>query len=220
MDATSPQTHKARCEPGVHVAPPGLRPPGNNDPLRTWHSALEERALLEDADAEMELEWHEDLTGEFEHLAEGLAEGPANWLPGMYESPTGKITELQADTPFGELSRSVRVQLGMVERGKDLVVVPITWQSVDSEKLFPIFEGQLRLEQGTGGRNRLELKGRYVPPGGILGRAADTIVMNAVAQATAEDFVHRVGAIVERNALARTVSEQVEAGRLTLDTDP
>jgi hypothetical protein len=51
----------------------------------------------------MEVSAQTTVIGEFDKLSDALVEGPANWMPGMYESPTGKITELEADTPFGRL---------------------------------------------------------------------------------------------------------------------
>lgn len=138
----------------------------------------------------------------------------------MYESATGKITELKADGPFGRLARYARMQVAGAQIEKDEVVVPITWHSLESEALFPTFEGRLRLYRVPDGTGRLRLVGHYSPPGGVLGRAADAAAMYAVAQATVEDFVERIAAVLARNALGRSVSEQVDSGRLTLDQDP
>ena len=138
----------------------------------------------------------------------------------MYESATGKITELEADTPFGRLVRYARMKVAGAQIEKDEVVVPITWHSLESEALFPTFEGRLRLYRAPDRTSRLELGGHYSPPGGVLGRAADAAAMYAVAQATVEDFVERIAAVLARNALGRSVSEQVDSGQLTLDQDP
>jgi hypothetical protein len=160
------------------------------------------------------------VIGEYEKLRDALLEGPANWMPGMYESATGKITELEADSPFGRLVRYARMQVAAAQIESDEVVVPVTWHSLESQALFPTFEGRIRLYPVPDGTSRLELDGHYSPPGGVLGRAADAAAMYAVAQATVEDFVERIAAVMARNALGRSVSEQVASGRLTLDQDP
>lgn len=159
------------------------------------------------------------VIGEHDKLRDALLEGPANWMPGMYESATGKITELEADTAFGRLARYARMKIDAAQVDEDEVVVPITWSSLESEALFPTFEGRLRLYRVPGGTSRLELDGHYSPPGGVLGRAADAAAMYAVAQATVEDFVERIAGVLARNALGRSVAEQVDAGQLTLGPD-
>jgi hypothetical protein len=162
---------------------------------------------------------HQKVIGEYDKLRDALLEGPANWMPGMYESGTGKITELEADTAFGHLARYVRVKVAGAHVDKEAVVVPITWRALEGQALFPTFEGRLRLYRVPDGANQLKLDGHYAPPGGVLGRAADAAAMYAVAQATVEEFVERIAGVLARNALGRSVAEQVDAGQLTLDRD-
>jgi hypothetical protein len=163
---------------------------------------------------------HQNVIGEYDKLRDALLEGPANWMPGLYESATGKITELEAGTPFGRLARYARMKVASAQIEKDEIVVPLTWHSLEGNALFPTFEGRLRLYRIPDGSNRLELDGHYVPPGGVLGRAADAAAMYAVAQATIEALVERIASVLARNALGRSVAEQVDAGQLTLDPDP
>ncbi|HXN78862.1 MAG TPA: hypothetical protein VN965_08855 [Candidatus Dormibacteraeota bacterium] len=163
---------------------------------------------------------HQKVIGEYDKLRDALLEGPANWMPGMYESATGKITELEADTTFGRLARYARMKIDRAQVETDEVVVPVTWHSLESEALFPTFEGRLRLYRAPDGTSRLELDGHYSPPGGFLGRAADAAALYAVAHATVEDFVKRIAGVLARNALGRSVAEQVDAKQLTLDGDP
>ena len=167
----------------------------------------------------MELHAHADVQGEFAHLAEALLEGPANWMPGMFDSPTAEIVELHAVGAPGRWSRAVRVELGEPSRHGGTVLVPIRWHAVDGEALFPVFDGRLRLRRRATGGARVFLEGRYEPPGGIAGQALDALVMRDVAQSTVDDFAHRVAGVLGRNALARKVAEQVGRGTLTLDAD-
>ena len=163
---------------------------------------------------------HLKVIGEYDKLRDALLEGPANWMPGMYESATGKITELEADTAFGRLARYARMKVASAHVEKEAVVVSITWRALEGQTLFPTFEGRLRLYRVPDGTNQIELDGHYAPPGGVLGRAADAAAMYAGAQATVEDFVERIAGVLSRNALGRSVAEQVDAGQLTLDRDP
>lgn len=159
---------------------------------------------------------HRSVIGEYDKLRDALLEGPANWMPGMYESATGKITELQADTPFGRLARYARMEVSGAQIEKDEIVVPITWHSLEGEAFFPIFKGRLRLYRVPDGTHRLELNGHYEPPGGVLGRAPAAAAMYAVAEATVDDLTERIARVLARNALGRSVAEQVKAGQLTL----
>jgi hypothetical protein len=168
----------------------------------------------------MEVSAQDTVIGEFDKLRDALVEGPANWMPGMYESPTGKITELEADSPFGRLARYARIRVTDAKSGPNEVIVPLNWHSLEAEAVFPVFNGQLRLSRYPDGTNRLELQGDYEPPGGIIGHTADAVAMYAVAEATVQDFVERIAGVLARNALGRSVDEQVRSGRLTLEQEP
>lgn len=157
--------------------------------------------------------------GEYDKLCEALLEGPQNWMPGMYESATGTITQLEADTPIGRLARFARMNVGAARLDRNRVVVPITWRSLEAQPLFPTFTGNIRLKRLPSGVNLLEIEGSYEPPGGRLGRAADGALLAAIAKETIEDFVERIGSVLARDALGRSVAEQVSAGHLTLDLD-
>jgi hypothetical protein len=160
------------------------------------------------------------VSGEYDKLCDALLEGPQNWMPGMYESATGKITQLEAGTSIGRLARYSRMNVGAARLDRHGVVVPITWRSLEAEPLFPKFTGNIRLKQLPDGINLLQIDGSYEPPGGPLGRAADAAVMAAIAKETIKDLVERVASVLARNALGRSVAEQVTAGHLTLDLDP
>jgi hypothetical protein len=74
----------------------------------------------------MEVSAQVTVIGEFDKLSDALVEGPPNWMPGMYESPTGKITELEADTPFGRLDRYARIRVADAKSGQNEVIVSLT----------------------------------------------------------------------------------------------
>ena len=160
-----------------------------------------------------------DVIGEFTNLAAAIVDGPENWMPGMFDSPAGQITELFANTSLGRVSRHVRVELGRASRHNGTAVVPIRWHALDSTELFPVFDGRLRLRRRAQGGARLFIEGHYRPPGGAVGMTIDALAMRDIAEATVDDFVHRVAGVLARNALARTVARQVAARTLTMDAD-
>jgi len=162
---------------------------------------------------------HQDVIGEFNQLRAALTGGPSNWVPGPQESETATVVELSADTPLGRLSHYARLEMGPPELGEEQVILPISWEALEGEAFLPTLYGELRLQRVGDGRSQLELRGFYAPPMGVIGQAADAVVMNAVAKATVEDFIQRVAGVLSRNALGRSVDEQVMAGRLTLDRE-
>jgi hypothetical protein len=162
---------------------------------------------------------HRAVNGEFDQLWAALAEGPENWMPGMFESATAKITELEADTPAGRLTRYAKIEVGAAKVAGREIVVPISWRSLEAQPLFPILSGRLRLYRLPDGTNRLELEGRYEPPAGAIGRAADAAALYGVAEATVDEFVERVAAVLSRNALGRSVAEQEAETRLVREEE-
>lgn len=168
----------------------------------------------------MKLTVHRSLTGEFDKLRDALIGGPANWMPGMFESATAEIAKLEAEMPSARLTRYAAVHVGTVHENDDEVVVPITWHSLEAERMFPEFRGLIRLKRVEGSPHIIELVGDYSPPGGVIGRLADAAALREVAHATAENFLERIAGVLGRNALGRTVAEQVAAGSITLDSDP
>jgi hypothetical protein len=162
---------------------------------------------------------HRAVNGEFDQLCAALAEGPESWMPGMFESSTAKITEPEAATPVGRLTRDAKIEVGAAKDAGSEVGVPIIWRSLEAQPLFPILSGRLRLYRLPDGTNRLELEGRYEPPAAAIGRAADAATLYGVAQATIDEFVERVAAVLSRNAQGRSVSEQEAEARLVREEE-
>ena len=165
----------------------------------------------------MEISACRHVIGEFSKLRASLVEGPSNWMPGPNVPASSNIAELCAETPLGRLSRYARIDVGPPEVLEDEVIVPISWEPLEDEDLLPVFYGELRLQRVGDGRSPLKLQGYSVPPFSIVGQVADQLVMKAVAKSAVEDFVERVAGILARNALGRSVDDQVTSGHLTLD---
>ncbi|NJD29892.1 MAG: hypothetical protein FIA92_16565 [Chloroflexi bacterium] len=62
--------------------------------------------------------------------------------------------------------------------------IEIAWRSATLAPLFPVFAGQLVVA-----RDGLTLDGRYAPPGGAIGRAADRMLLHTAANGTARWFL-------------------------------
>jgi hypothetical protein len=60
----------------------------------------------------------------------------------------------------------------------------IAWRSASLAPLFPVFAGRL-VVRSTG----IGLDGQYAPPGGVVGRAADRILLHTAARGTARWFL-------------------------------
>ncbi len=64
---------------------------------------------------------------------------------------------------------------------------------------FPLFSGELVVDSGNDFDTfALRLRGNYTPPLGLVGKGFDVAVGNRVAQATANDLLHRVRDFIER----------------------
>lgn len=58
--------------------------------------------------------------------------------------------------------------------------VELGWRAATAAPLFPVFAGALTVEDG-----QLRLEGLYAPPGGVLGRVADRLLLHVAANGTA-----------------------------------
>lgn len=66
-------------------------------------------------------------------------------------------------------------------------VVPIEWRAATLAPLFPVFAGRLMIRS-----DRIELEGRYAPPGGKLGQMVDRALLGAAARGTARWFLGKL----------------------------
>jgi hypothetical protein len=71
----------------------------------------------------------------------------------------------------------------------------IAWRASTAAPLFPVFSGWLTI-----GPEELRLDGLYAPPGGMLGRIADRVLLHAAANATARWMLGEI----DRAAVAAT----------------
>jgi hypothetical protein len=137
-------------------------------------------------------------------LVEAFEGDPRRWLPDpRRDGPDHWILQLRA----GALSRQVRAHLGAPWRAGPTRWRSLTWdplpgerEAVSLDRFLPSFDGELGLHLDPSGGGTLVLDGRYLPPGGPLGAAADAVALHRVAKHTVERFVARLSASLAAEA--------------------
>ena len=81
---------------------------------------------------------------------------------------------------FTTFGKAAYVDLGRPIRSASGWEAEIAWRASTAAPLFPVFAGTLRAEG-----SRLIVEGLYAPPGGVVGRVADRLLLHLAANATA-----------------------------------
>jgi hypothetical protein len=76
--------------------------------------------------------------------------------------------------------KAAYVDIGPPRRRGDRWVAEIGWRAATAAPLFPVFSGRLLI-----GPDDLRIEGLYAPPGGIVGRVADRVLLHVAANGTA-----------------------------------
>jgi len=101
----------------------------------------------------------------------------------------------------GPLRRSVRMTFGSsidtTEPGRVNEQLQIRWSGRTT--WLPDFAGTLHFRIASIQTTMLMLNGSYAPPGGRAGAIFDALLGKRIAQATANDFVRRIAAELERS---------------------
>lgn len=90
------------------------------------------------------------------------------------------------------LAKNVQIHLGPVRLHRDSVVVSFSWRALAGPSLFPRLDADLEVAPFGPGQASLTMRGTYRPPGGILGKVADELLLHRVANATVRDFLEAV----------------------------
>ena len=77
-------------------------------------------------------------------------------------------------------SKAAYVDLGTTHRTRAGWEVEIGWQASTAAPLFPVFSGRLIISDED-----LRIDGVYAPPGGVVGRVADRVLLHIAANGTA-----------------------------------
>jgi len=90
------------------------------------------------------------------------------------------------------LAKTVRVELGEAIANGEVTIVPLTWRATGVPGLFPALTADLELAPLDPGLCQLSLRGRYVPPMGVVGRQVDRLLLHRVAEASIRSFMKRL----------------------------
>jgi hypothetical protein len=120
-----------------------------------------------------------------------LTSDPGVWLPEpAAPAPDGWVTRLHA----GPVSHSALCVVGDPWADGEQTWRPIAWQPADSHGRVRPHHGALPAFQGDIGlvvnpAPTLVITGTYEPPGGVMGAAADRLLLERVANATARRWL-------------------------------
>jgi hypothetical protein len=107
--------------------------------------------------------------------------------------------------PLGpRLGRRVAVRLGEPVAFPSMTSLPMTWEPIGMDGLFPRLDADLEIGPLGEDRTQLAISARYRPPLGVVGQAIDRVLLHRVAEATVKDFLDRVG---------QAIAGQVAVGR-------
>lgn len=149
------------------------------------------------------------VSGQPDALVATFEGDPKRWLPdGRRDGPDDYVFMVTA----GSLTRPVSARIGAPWRSGATRWRSICWDPVAEDgnrgtldRMLPSLDAELGLHIGAPDRVTLLLDGRYRPPGGAVGLAADTIALGRVARSTVE---HVLEEIVARLAAATLLQQE------------
>ncbi len=129
-------------------------------------------------------------------LSDGAWLGQAVDVEGLPPGTTRYLTDLVLPLPpdgrLLSLHKAAFVDLGpLVTRSDGGCDVEIAWRSASLAPLFPVFAGHLAARSSG-----LTVEGHYAPPGGIVGRTADRMLLPPAARGTARWFLGHLAAVL------------------------
>jgi hypothetical protein len=123
-------------------------------------------------------------------VLELLASGSAPWAEGLVERPPAPglrryVVDLRLrlggeDAAMTTFRKAAYLDVGTPVRTDDGWDLDISWRAATGAPLFPVFAGKLVVQAGT-----MRIEGIYAPPGGVIGRVADRVLLHVAANATA-----------------------------------
>jgi hypothetical protein len=98
----------------------------------------------------------------------------------------------------------VHLNLGTPRARPGAVVVPITWEPLQLERLLPSLDGDLELARVSRTNCRLGLSGRYTAPLAMIGRYIDRFALHGLAESSVRNFLQAADSAL-LSAAAKTV---------------
>ncbi len=123
-----------------------------------------------------------------------LLKGDTPWISGRVEHPQspelrrfGVAMHMRLGGRVTGAMKSAFLDVGQVRRTAAGWGVEISWLAASAAPLFPVFSGWLTI-----GDVALRLDGFYAPPGGVVGRVADRVLLHVAANATARWVLNEI----------------------------
>ena len=130
--------------------------------------------------------------------------GSPEWLSELAGEAQRRGDVLLAEVGVGplgpRLGRRVAVRLGEPVAFPSMTSLPMTWEPIGMDGLFPRLDADLEIGPLGEDRTQLAISARYRPPLGVLGQAIDRVLLHRVAEATVKDFLDRVGKAIAGQA--------------------
>ncbi len=153
----------------------------------------------------MFIRYYLDLPIPFAAVEAELLAQPEAWVPGLARDAESLGEHLLAEVGFAvdeahRLDKQVEIEFGEPYRIPAKTLLPMSWKATGAERLFPALDADLEVASLGPNRTQLSISARYKPPMGPFGRALDRALLHRVAEATAKDFLDRVGEALQTRA--------------------
>ena len=137
------------------------------------------------------------LRSEPEKALAVVSSGRVPWANGMVERPSVAglrryLVDLRLrlgaeDAAVTTFRKAAYLDLGPPRRTDDGWELDISWRAANAAPLFPVFAGRLAIEGDA-----MKIEGIYAPPGGVVGRVADRVLLHVAANATARWLLDQI----------------------------
>ena len=138
-------------------------------------------------------------------LAALLNQGRTPWTLTRVASPDGSALRRFAmdlrlrvggeKAALTTIGKAAFLDLGLPRRTATGWEAEISWLASSAAPLFPVFSGWLTI-----GREELRIDGLYAPPGGVVGRVADRLLLHVAANATARWVLEEINRFARKTA--------------------
>ena len=133
--------------------------------------------------------------------------GSPEWLSELAGEAQRRGDVLLAEVGVGplgaRLGRRVAVRVGEPVAFPSMTSLPMSWEPVGLEGLFPRLAADLEVGPLGEDRTQLAISARCRPLLGVVGQAIDRVLVHRVAEATVKDFLDRVGQAITAQAAVR-----------------
>ena len=150
---------------------------------------MSDRAPCSNADGYVRLAASRPLGAPLDRVAAIIGPEASSWLGDPVSSSTGGLRRYETDmrlrvggegTGLTTFRKAAYLDLGTPVRAVGGWEVEIGWRASSAAPLFPVFSGRLRVNP-----REIAIEGLYAPPGGMVGRVADRLLLHVAATGTA-----------------------------------